>query len=52
MQANYENDRNIRKIFRLVNDKNSAVISRLPPPILIHKIPIDGPTAFNSQRYA
>ena len=30
-QANYENDRIVRKIIRLVRDKNPAVISRLPP---------------------
>ena len=32
VQANYENDRNIQKIIRLIKDKNPAVISRLPPP--------------------
>ena len=32
IQTNYENDRNIRKIIRLIKDKNPAVISRLPPP--------------------
>ena len=32
VQANYENDRNIQKVIRLFKEKNSAVISRLPPP--------------------
>ena len=32
VQANYENDRNIQKIIRLIKDKNPAVISHLPPP--------------------
>ena len=32
VQANYENNRNIQKIIRLIKDKNLAVISRLPPP--------------------
>ena len=32
VQANYENDRNIQNIIRLIKDKNPAVISRLPPP--------------------
>ena len=32
VQANYENDRNIQKIIRVIRDKNPAVISRLPPP--------------------
>ena len=32
VQANFENDRNIQKIIRLIKDKNPAIISRLPPP--------------------
>ena len=32
IQPNYENDKVIQKVFRLVKEKNSAVISRLPPP--------------------
>ena len=32
VQANYENDRNIQKIIRIIKDKNPAVTSRLPPP--------------------
>ena len=32
VQANYESDKTIQKVIRLVNDRNVAVISRLPPP--------------------
>ena len=32
VQANYENDRNIQKIIRLIKDKSPAVVSRLLPP--------------------
>ena len=32
VQANYEIDKNIQKIIRLIKDKKSSVISRLPPP--------------------
>ena len=32
VKANYENDKNIQKIIRLLKDKNSSVIARLPPP--------------------
>ena len=32
VQANYENNRNIQKIIRLIKDENPAVISSLPPP--------------------
>ena len=33
VQANYENDRNIQKIIRLIKDKNPAVIFCLPSPL-------------------
>ena len=32
VKANYENDKNIQKIIRLLKKKNSSVIARLPPP--------------------
>ena len=32
VQANYESDKTIQKVIRLVKDRNVAVISRLPPP--------------------
>ena len=32
VQANYQSDKTIQKIIRLVKDRNVAVISRLPPP--------------------
>ena len=32
IQANYENDKVIQKVIRLVKEKNTTVISRLPPP--------------------
>ena len=32
VKANYENDKNIQKIIRLLKDKNSSLIARLPPP--------------------
>ena len=32
IQANYENDKIIRKIVRLVKKKNTTIVSRLPPP--------------------
>ena len=32
IQANYENDKVIQKVIRLVKETNTAVISRLPPP--------------------
>ena len=32
VQANYESDKTIQNIIRLVKDRNVAVISRLPPP--------------------
>ena len=32
VKANAENDRVIQKIIYLVQNKNSAVIARLPPP--------------------
>ena len=31
VKANYENDKNIQKIIRLLKDKKSSVIARLPP---------------------
>ena len=31
-QANYENDKIIQKVIRLVKNKNTANVSRLPPP--------------------
>ena len=32
VQANYEADKTIQKIIKLVKERNAAVISRLPPP--------------------
>ena len=32
VQANYESEKTIQEIIRLVKDRNVAVISRLPPP--------------------
>ena len=32
IQANYEADKTIQKVIKLVKEKNTAVISRLPPP--------------------
>ena len=32
VQANCESDKTIQKVIRLVKDRNSSVISRLPPP--------------------
>ena len=32
IQANYENDKIVQKVIRLVKNKNTAIVSRLPPP--------------------